>query len=234
MVHWILGSPIGFSVEHVLDQEGIPLPVCGDVLKKKMSDARYKMLDIITKFDKSDQGDGSILEPEDGAEPYIADATQKSAFQGAYNSHILYLWQLCDDYDLLNSVKSVLPEEYSVNGSTIASSSLTASARKRLKIADDTCQEAAAFRHAFDDNMSDFVDTQRNIAITQRSLAESQKSIAASKDCENMLQAIDALSRAEIDLQNASLSNNAVAVVIYKKKTEMIKKQIAKMNGEME
>ena len=148
------------------------------------------MLDIITKFDKSGNGDGSILEPEEGQEAYVADATEKTAFQGQYNSHILYLWQLCDDYDLLNSVKAVLPDDYSVSGSTIASGSLTASARKRLKIVDETRQEAAKFRHAFDDNMSDFVDTQRTMAQTQKSLAESQKSIAASKDCENMLQAI--------------------------------------------
>ena len=207
------------------------MPVDADVLKNKMKDARYKLLDIITNFDASGNGDGSILEPEPGQPPVIADATDKCAFLGSYNSHVLYLWQLCDDYDLLNSVKSVLPDEYSVTGSTIASCSLTSSARKKLKVADQARLDARAFTQAFDSNMSDFVSTQRSIAATQKTLAETQKSLVASKDCENMLQAIDALSRAEIELQTAIDKKDNVSITIYRKKTEMIKKQIDKMNG---
>ena len=171
------------------------------------------------------------MEPEPGQEPTIADATEKCAFLGSYNSHVIYLWQLCDDYDLLNSVKAVLPDEYSVSGSTIASCSLTSSARKKLKVAEQAREDAQAFTKAFDSNMSDFVSTQRSIAATQKSLAETQKSLVASKDCENMLQAIDALSRAEIDLQQAVERKDNAAINIYKRKTEMIKKQIDKMNG---
>ena len=112
-----------FAFEIELDTEGIPLPCSADILKKKMTDARYKLLDMIRKYDQSGNGDGSVLDPEDGEDPYIADAQEKCAFLGSYNSHILYLWELCDDYDLLNSVKSVLLDECVVTGSTIGTCS---------------------------------------------------------------------------------------------------------------
>ena len=124
-----------FAAQIDLDTEGLPLPTNAETLKKKLADCRFKLLEVIRKFDISGNGDGSVLEPEDGTDPYVADATEKCAFLGNYNSHILYLWELCDDYDLLNSVKAVLPDDCSVNGSTIASCSLTSSARKKLKIA---------------------------------------------------------------------------------------------------
>ena len=74
-------------------------------------------------------------------------------------------------------------------------------------------------------------DSHQKMAVTHGKMAAANEKVANVNDCDNMLKAIEALSRAEIELQEAAAQNNTAAVTVYERKVNRIKQQIKKMGG---
>ena len=55
-----------FATSFVLTLEGMPVPTNKNILKRKLSECRYKLLKIINNYEKSGNGDGNEIEDADG------------------------------------------------------------------------------------------------------------------------------------------------------------------------
>ena len=201
-----------FLLQHDLsiDKNAMPVPTTGIILKKKVSECRYKLLTIMKNYEVSGMGDGA----GDGTtEDPIMDGSDRANFLGGHPSHILYLWQLCEDYDLLESVKSVLPEEVAVSSDSVASISSTASMKKRKAAKEEKNKDrenTVKFRKNFQNTFDSLVGTMKN---------------------DNMMQAIEALSRYEEKLHMAIADDKPALVAIFRDKVKRIQAQIEKMEG---
>ncbi|CAB9522913.1 expressed unknown protein [Seminavis robusta] len=177
-----------FSFAEVLDCsfEHMPGAITPDEVKRRWGDCRAKLIKIIAKWELSGNGFGQRVEEDEafghlGEDELQCGDNRANFLDSQTKEHILYLWHVSDDQEILKNVMSVISE--SCAASTLACSSVApsdnASARKRK--ADE---RALGFFRA---KMSLAMHTMSRAAIwkelreTQEKLFESQLKVMKTK-----------------------------------------------------
>jgi hypothetical protein len=84
-------------------------------LKEKWADVRGKLVIIVANYEKSGNGSGNRLDSEEDhgqtSSFTLTDNNDRQNFLGTHKPHLLYFWQLLDDYDLLKTTLMVLPHD---------------------------------------------------------------------------------------------------------------------------
>ena len=118
----------------------IPLnvtPIMPQQFKKRLSDNRYKMVKVIADWERSGSGSGmarNLLQGQSDDDDNSAgnsenqtseqevyefwDGDDRKSFLRERPSHILHLWQLAYKYDILNTVRQQLRNEFTADGSS--------------------------------------------------------------------------------------------------------------------
>ena len=88
-------------------------PITAEQLKK-LSDNQYKMVKVITDWERSGSGSGMARNLFQGQSDGDNNSTGNSE-----NQHTLYLWYLAYKYDILNAMRQQLRNEFTADGSSI-------------------------------------------------------------------------------------------------------------------
>jgi hypothetical protein len=94
-------------------------PVSGEQLKKKLSDARYKMVKVIADWEQSGNGAGQCVE-EDNHYVFV-DGDNRKSFLRERPPHVLYLWHISHTYGILQNVRQQLSSDSSCDGNNAPS-----------------------------------------------------------------------------------------------------------------
>jgi hypothetical protein len=131
-----------FAVPIVLDFDDMPGPIDPEDCKKRFSDARAKLIKIISKWELSGNGFGQrSLEDDDfghmGQEELEAGDNRANFLDSMTKEHILYFWHLADKNELLKNVLNVIAdtssadsENYQTTSEGSSASSVAAATRK--------------------------------------------------------------------------------------------------------
>ncbi|CAB9517520.1 expressed unknown protein [Seminavis robusta] len=177
-----------FSFAEVLDCsfEHMPGAITPDEVKRRWGDCRAKLIKIIAKWELSGNGFGQRVQEDEefghlGEDLLQCGDNRANFLDSQTKEHILYLWHVSDDQEILKNVMSVISE--SCAASTVACSSVApsdnASARKRK-----VDERALGFFRA---KMSLAMHTMSRAAIwkelreTQEKLFESQLKVMKTK-----------------------------------------------------
>ncbi|CAB9512535.1 hypothetical protein SEMRO_541_G163160.1 [Seminavis robusta] len=177
-----------FTFAEVLDCcfDHMPGRITPDEVKRRWGDCRAKLIKIIAKWELSGNGFGQRVEEDDefghmGDDELQCGENRANFLDSKTKEHILYLWHVSDDQEILKNVLSVISE--SCAASTLACSSVApsdnASARKRK-----VDERALGFFRA---KMSLAMHTMSRAAIwkelreTQEKLFESQLKVMKTK-----------------------------------------------------
>jgi hypothetical protein len=99
-------------------------PVTPAKIKEKLADVRAKLVVVISNWENSGNGSGqrSIDDKDFGM---YCDMTliddNRSNFLGTNKSHLLYFWQLMDEYSLLQQTMSIIPGDHSATYDSVPS-----------------------------------------------------------------------------------------------------------------
>jgi hypothetical protein len=111
-----------FDDNKVLLLEGMPGAITPEEVKSRMAGSRAKLMAVISNWELSGNGFGQRRQEEVGfgslEEEHLLDDNGGAFLQG-YRSHILYLWHLSDEEDILQSVKSALDPGCAANTDSI-------------------------------------------------------------------------------------------------------------------
>ena len=196
-----------FNASFQIEKEKCPSNVNGEQLKKKLAEARMKLLRVMDKWERSGNGDG-MPNPEDPTQMIVG--SDRAAFLGHDPVHILYLWHLAEHNDTLNSIKAMLPPEMGVSSENIPS------VRNGKKVSADSSdiESGRQYRTSVQKSMEDIAESMKNA---------------------NLIKAHEALGRYEILHAEAIAEDRPASIcAIYKKKVEMISKQIVAMGGTLD
>ncbi|CAB9506337.1 hypothetical protein SEMRO_263_G102320.1 [Seminavis robusta] len=177
-----------FTFAEVLDCsfEKMPEQITPDEVKRHWGDCRAKLIKIIAKWELSGNGFGQRVQEDDafghlGEDELQCGDNRANFLDSQTKEHILYLWHVSDDQEVLKNVMSVIAD--SCAASTLACSSVAASdnasARKRK-----VDERALGFFRA---KMSLAMHTMSRAAIwkelreTQEKLFESQLTVMKTK-----------------------------------------------------
>ena len=221
-----------YSVSICLDIEDLPIPTSGDVCRTKLTESRYKVIQMMTNYDESGKGDGSAADEENSVIEYV-EASRKQAFMlnDSNLTHSLYLWEYFDEIQLLKSVKAFLPDELKLgDGRAPLTSKGETSAHKRQRQREEV-EDQHNFRKNFSGTFENLVNTQDRLATSQDKLANSQEALAEVGKSDNIVRVADALAETEIKLEDAIAEGDEKREKIYRRKMEIIKQQIVKMGG---
>lgn len=123
-----------YKLLHLEDMPGL---ITREEVKSRMADSRAKLMAVISNWELSGNGFGQRTEEEDDFgrldEDHLLD-DNRSAFLQGYRSHILYLWHLSDEEDILHSVKSILDPVCAANTDSIP---VVQKKAKKLKSSED-------------------------------------------------------------------------------------------------
>jgi hypothetical protein len=124
----------------------MPGPIDPEDCKKRFSDARAKLIKIISKWELSGNGFGQrSLEDEDfghmGQEELEAGDNRANFLDSMTKEHILYFWHLADKNELLKNVLNVIAdtssadsENYQTTSEGSSASSVSAAIRKSTEL----------------------------------------------------------------------------------------------------
>jgi DNA-directed RNA polymerase subunit L len=121
-----------FNQTKILRLEDMPGVITPEEVKLRMADSRSKLMAVISNWELSGNGFGQRAQDDEGfghlEEEHFLDDNRQAFIQG-YRSHILYLWHLSDEEDILHSVKSALDPDCAANTDYVAE--VKAGSRKR-------------------------------------------------------------------------------------------------------
>ncbi len=138
-------------------------------VKSRMADFGTKLMAVVSKWELSGNGFGQRAQKDKGfghlEEEHFLDNNRRAFLQG-YRSHILYLWHLSNEEDILQSVKSALDPDCAANSNSVPE---VKPSNKKGKAEDDE-------RH-FREHVSSSFDTISFSAICNQ-ITQTQKSKA--------------------------------------------------------
>ena len=126
-----------FAEEIVLDGSNTPTTL-PETLKKKAATARAEILCVVDKWERSGNGEGQRNEDEqeygsilcNGTQLWLApgtnefqDGDNRSAFLNGQSTHILYLWELFERNEFLQTAIEALPVSMGADGNSIPDAS---------------------------------------------------------------------------------------------------------------
>ena len=101
-------------------------PITADQFKKKLNDNRYKMVKLISDWERSGAGAGMVndmIDEDDNSqettqqyEYEFLDGDDQKSFLRERPPHVLYLWYLAHKYGILRTVRQQLDGSSSVDG----------------------------------------------------------------------------------------------------------------------
>lgn len=126
-----------FAQSYKLDKTNTPM-TNAETIKKKAASARAEILCIIDKWERSGNGSGQRAEDDhefgsirrDGdqlwlvpgttaEEPEFQDGDNRANFLGGKGSHVLYLWELLDQNQMLQTTITCLPIAIGADGANV-------------------------------------------------------------------------------------------------------------------
>ena len=128
--HWVPHSLVVPDLhEDFWSSKPLPLnvtPITPDQFKKKLNDNRYKMVKLISDWERSGAGAGmvnDIIDEDDNsqgtAQQYeyeFLDGDDQKSFLRERPPHVLYQWHLAHKYGILRTVRQQLEGGSSVDG----------------------------------------------------------------------------------------------------------------------
>ena len=168
-----------------------------DKIKNKVAELRTVIVKMISDWETSGNGcgqraqelqqfghissDQQWLAPR-GSEEVFVDGDNRRSFLNGKGSHLLYLWQLFDDFDLLHYTMSVIPASYGASNNGVAAmqgAGAVASARRETE--QKETEEHNIHQKKIGVSFSSLAASNDRLAASQESLAASQGSIASSQ-----------------------------------------------------
>ena len=141
-----------FAEEIVLDGTNTPLAT-PETIKKKSATARAEILCVIDKWERSGNGEGQRNEDEHeygsirrngeqlwlipGTSSEFQDGDNRASFLNGRGTHILYLWELFDRNDFLQTAIEALPTSMGMDGDKVPSASAPQRKNKKGERADE-------------------------------------------------------------------------------------------------
>jgi hypothetical protein len=157
-LHETFAEPMALNLE---DMPGGP--ITADTVKVRLSDARARLIILISRWERSGNGFGLQREEDDAefghvdAEDTFVDGDDRSRFirpDLGLKVHHLYLWHLSDKMGVLKNVLNVLSKEVAVDGDNIPSGlSQTQKKRKSPPVASVQDEESEQSKKHFRDGV---------------------------------------------------------------------------------
>jgi hypothetical protein len=133
-----------FKDEIYLPYIDAPTPVTPDKIKEKLGNLRAKLLQVITKWERSGNGCGQRQE-SDATFGHVDEETliddDRQNFLGKEKPHLLYFWQILDDYQILSKTLSILPNDMSASSEGIPMTNVSSTNNKRKAVDEKTLLE---------------------------------------------------------------------------------------------
>ncbi|CAB9524440.1 hypothetical protein SEMRO_1537_G280720.1 [Seminavis robusta] len=136
-----LHSTFSDVLECSLNNDHVPSPITPEDVQRRWGDCRAKLIKIIAKWELSGNGFGQRHEGDDefghlGEDELQCGDNRANFLDSQTKEHILYLWHIADQEEVLKHVMAVIAESSSATSTSCASvagSDASASARKRRK-----------------------------------------------------------------------------------------------------
>jgi hypothetical protein len=171
-----------FDQAKLLRLEDMPGAITPEEVKSRMADSRAKLMVVISNWELSSNGFGQRTKEDDGfgclEEEHLLD-DNRGAFLKGFRSHILYLWHLSNEEDILQSVKSVLDPGCAANTDSVPD--VDSKRKKRKSSGEDERNFREQVSSSFD--TISFSTLCNQITQTQKSKADFEvKSVLATDD----------------------------------------------------
>ncbi|CAB9519921.1 hypothetical protein SEMRO_1058_G236420.1 [Seminavis robusta] len=131
-LHFTFAEVLDCSFEHM------PGAITSDEVKRRWGDCRAKLIKIIAKWELSGNGFGQRVEEDDafghlGEEELQCGDNRANFLDSQTKEHILYLWHVSDDQEILKNVMCVIADSCAASSEACSSvaASVNSSARKR-------------------------------------------------------------------------------------------------------
>ncbi|CAB9522223.1 hypothetical protein SEMRO_1279_G258880.1 [Seminavis robusta] len=132
-LHFTFAEALDCSFEHM------PGPVTADEVKRRWGDSRAKLIKIIAKWELSGNGFGQRGVEEDefghlGDDQLQCGDNRANFLDSQTKEHILYLWHVADEAQILKNVMSVISDSCAASSeacSSVAGSEVAVTARNR-------------------------------------------------------------------------------------------------------
>lgn len=220
---------------HEAFTESKPLPLTvsdatGEQLKKKLTDARYKMVKVIADWERSGSGRGMVMSQEDeyDMDPEclvyaFVDGDDRKNFLREKPYHILYLWHVSYEYGILSTVRQQLSQDASLDGSNAPS----VSSRKRKSSPGD--MDSASERAVFSESvqqMSQSIDGLVSAATRSTETHSLDIKCRRRKELEDSIESLEKdIFEIEVKLIGAEPQLATLYRRMYDKKSEDIKQK---------
>jgi hypothetical protein len=119
-------------------------------IREKWSDVRGKLVIIDKNYEKSGIGSGNQMETDNDSGPIssftLMDNNDHQNFLGNNKPHLLYFWQLLEEYDILDNTLAVIPPDISATSESVPETVYTTPATKRAKVSEEYLDSQRSFQ----------------------------------------------------------------------------------------
>ena len=209
-------------------------PITADQFKKKLNDNRYKMVKLISDWERSGAGAGMVndmIDEDDNShrttqqyEYEFLDGDDRKSFLRERPAHVLYLWHLAHKYGILRTVRQQLEGGSSVDGSNVPKVDTTRN--KKRKHSPESCECSLSESVNITKNMEQIANSINGLVGVARQSQETQQINMLHRRREKLEEAIQTLDSACMELELNLLESTGTRKQVFervfnKKKAEL-------------
>jgi hypothetical protein len=135
-------------------------------IREKWSDVRGKLVVMVKNYEKSGNGSGNRMETENDSGSIssfrLTDDNDRQNFLGNNKPHLLYFWQLLEEYDLLDNTLAVIPPDISATSESVPETVYTTPATKKAKVSEEYLDSQQSFQS---DVKTSFAEMARSLTV---------------------------------------------------------------------
>ena len=209
-------------------------PITADQFKKKLNDNRYKMVKLISDWERSGAGAGMVndmIDEDDNShrttqqyEYEFLDGDDRKSFLCERPAHVLYLWHLAHKYGILRTVRQQLEGGSSVDGSNVPKVDTTRNKKRKHSPESRECSLSESVN--ITKNMEQIANSINGLVGVARQSQEMQQINMLHRRREKLEEAIQTLDSACMELELNLLESTGTRKQVFervfnKKKAEL-------------